>query len=162
MVLGHVCCELLEPSIALITLCAYVRLARGKPVFLPLVCPQGCNRREYEVTLCFRTRNLELLFQIIGGASLCCRVIVSLCFVFLFDLFDLNHLFLSCILGFTATFFALGLSVTVYIIGKSLLVLQELFFCRETTTTFAALEGVDVVSHYRTLGVHCNAMVAKA
>lgn len=131
-------------------------------MFLPLVCPQGSNRREYEVTICFRTRNLELLFQIIGGTSLCCSVIVSLCVLFLFNLFDLNHLFLSCVLGFTATFFALGLSVTVYIIGKFLLVLQELFFCWETTTTFAALVGVDVVSHYRALGVHCNAMVAKA
>lgn len=142
-------------------------LLRGqsRPVFLLLVYPQGGNRREYEVTICFRTRDLELLLRLIGGVSLCQRIIVFFAFLFslfLFDLLAVNHPHLSCVLGFTATFFGWRLNVTVLTISKFLLVLQELFFCLETTTTFATLVCVDVISHYRALGVHCDAMVAKS
>lgn len=138
---------------------------QGRPMFLLLVYPQGSNRREYEVTICFRTRDLELRLSLIGGVSLCQRITVSFKFLFCFFLFDLlavNHPYLSCVLGFTATFFGWRLNVTVLTISKFLLVLQELFFRLETTTTFATLVGVDVFSHYRALGVHCNTMVAKS
>lgn len=128
---------------------------------LLLVCPQGCNRRKYEITVCFGTGNLELS----GGTSLCRRVIVFfvvLCFLFLFQLFTITRHPLSCMLGFTPTFFALRLSVAVYFIGKFLLVLQERFFRLKTLITFAALEGVEVISLFWGLGVHCNAMAAKS
>lgn len=123
-------------------------------MFLLLVYPQGGNRRKYEVTICFRTRDLEFLLPLIACAFLC--------FLFLFDLLAVNHLYLSCVLGFTATFFCRLLFVTVYITSKFLLVFQELFFCLETLTAFTTLVGVDVFSHYRALGVHCDAMVAKS
>lgn len=130
-----------------------------------LVCPQGCNRREYEVTLSFRTGYLELWLQLVGLTFLWWSVIISFAshfFLLLFDFLDLNRHALSNVLRFSATFFPWRLSFTIQIISKSLLVLQELFFCLETMTTFAALVGVDVISHRRALWVHRNAMVAKS
>ena len=62
---GHVGFELLLPGIALFTLRAGVSLARLRrpPMLLLLVGPEKGNRGEGEVTLSFRTGNLELLLM---------------------------------------------------------------------------------------------------
>ncbi|TNN63789.1 hypothetical protein EYF80_025991 [Liparis tanakae] len=161
---GHVRCELLGLSVALVTLCTRVRIVREGPMCISFVCPNGFKGREDEVTVCFGTRDLELRLQLIGWAILHCGVIVVFFFVFVFffDLLALNRPSLSRVLGFTATLFALRLDATVYITGKGLLVLQKLFFRLETVSTFAALVGVDVIGHRGALGVRCEAMVAEA
>lgn len=69
---------------------------------------------------------------------------------------------MSCVFGFTATFFSLWLNVTVQVNRKFLLVLKELFFCLEPLITFAASVGVDVIDHYWMLTVLCNSMVAES
>lgn len=158
---GHVRCELLGLSVALVTLCTRVKIVRGGPMCISFVCPQGFKGREDVVTICFGTRDLELRLHLIGWAILRCGVIVFF-FVFFFDLLALNRPSLSCVLGFTATLFALRLDATVYITGKCLLVLQKLFFRLKTVSTFAALVGVDVIGHRGALGVRCEAMVAEA
>lgn len=69
---------------------------------------------------------------------------------------------MSWVLGFSAPFFPWQLNVTGKISSKFLLVLQQLLFCLEPTTTFATLVGVDVIGHYRSVGVHGDAMAAKS
>lgn len=112
---GYVCFELLWSRVTLMTRSAWMGLTRGRPMLGLLVCPQGCNSREYEVTICFRTGDLELCLQLIWGANLHCRVIISFasrCLVFLLNLLCVKNS-LGNVLGSTPTFFALRLNATV-------------------------------------------------